>query len=316
VTILALLLLMAGPVIQLPGGEGGIGLDDLQYAPAARRLLVPAGRTGKLDLIDPADPAIVAIEAFTRSEPAKGHGSGATSADEGPAGIVFATDRDARKVVAIDLRKRAVVASAALGAAPDYVRWMAGPGEVWVTEPRSKRIECFSWRDGQFAPAGAIQVPDGPESLAADASRAYAHSWKGESYAIDLKTRKVEARFRNGCEAARGIAIDAPHALLFAGCAEGKVTSISLATLQPVGSAPAGKGVDIIAFAPGVRHLYAPGAEAATLTVLAVSESGVLRVLRTEPAAEDAHCVATDDAGNVWVCDPAHGRLLVFHDPR
>jgi DNA-binding beta-propeller fold protein YncE len=316
VAILALLLLTAARAIPLPGGEGGIGLDDLQYAPAARKVLVPAGRTGKLDLVDPAGSAIVAIGGFTQSGPAKGHGAGSTSADEGPAGIVFASDRDARRVVAVDLAKRAIVASAALGAAPDYVRWIAGVGEVWVTEPRSKTIECFLWRDGKLAPAGTVQVPDGPESLTADASRAYAHSWRGESYAIDLKTKKVTARFRNGCEAARGIAIDAPHGLLFAGCAEGKVTSVSLATLEAVGSAPAGKGVDIIAFAPGLRHLYAPGGEAATLSVIAVSESGDLRLLRTEPAAQDAHCVATDDAGNVWVCDPAHGRLLLFRDAR
>ncbi|HZR08768.1 MAG TPA: hypothetical protein VFA79_09325, partial [Myxococcales bacterium] len=152
----------------------------------------------------------------------------------------------------------------------------------------AKRIERFLWRARSFAPAGAIEVPDGPESLAADGTRAYTHSWKGESYAIDLERGEVVARFQNGCEGARGLALDAAHGLLFAGCAEGKVTSVSLATLQPVGSAPAGKGVDIIAFAPGLRHLYAPAGDAASLTVI---------------------------AGNAWVCDPAHGRLLVFRDP-
>jgi hypothetical protein len=187
---------------------------------------------------------------------------------------------------------------------------------VWVTEPRAKHIECFLWRARSFAAAGTIHVPDGPESLASDATRAYTHSWKGESYAIDLKQREIVARFQNGCEGARGIAIDAPHGLLFAGCAEGKVTSVSLATLQAAGSAPAGKGVDIIAFAPTLRRLYAPGGDAATLTVLSVAKNGALRVLRTEPAAAGAHCVAADDAGNAWVCDPAHGRLLVFHDAK
>jgi hypothetical protein len=315
VAILAVLLLTAARAIQLPGGESGIGLDDLQYAPVARKVLVPAGHTGILDLIDPATSGIVAIEGFTRSEPRKGHGAGTTSADEGPGGVVFATDRDTRKVMAVDLAKREVIASAALAATPDYVRFMGAIGEVWVTEPRAKRIERFFWRARSLAPAGAIEVPDGPESLAADATRAYTHSWKGESYAIDLKRGEVVARFQNGCEGARGIAIDAAHGLLFAGCAEGKVTSVSLATLQPVGSAPAGKGVDIIAFAPNLRRLYAPGGDAASLTVIAAAENGALRVLRTEPAAADAHCVAADDAGNAWVCDPAHGRLLLFHDP-
>ena len=314
--ILAVLVLTAARAIQLPGGEGGIGFDDLQYAPVARKLLVPAGRTGKLDLIAPGSSQIVAIEGFTRSEQSKGHDAGVTSADEGPGGIVFATDRDTRKVMAVDLASRKVVASSALGAGPDYVRFIAAISEVWVTEPREKRIERFAWRARSFAAAGTIEVPDGPESLAADATRAYTHSWKGESYAIDLKRGEIVARFQNGCAGARGIALDAAHGLLFAGCAEGKVTSISLATLQPAGSAPTGKGVDIIAFAPTLRRLYAPGADAATLTVIAAAEDGALRVLRTEPAAADAHCVAADDAGNVWVCDPAHGRLLVFRDPQ
>jgi DNA-binding beta-propeller fold protein YncE len=313
--ILALLLLTAGQAIQLPDGEAGIGLDDLQFAPAAHRLLVPAGRTGKLDVIDPATSGIVSVEGFSRSPPGKGHGAGTTSADEGPAGVVFATDRDARKVVAVDLASRAIVASAPLAAAPDYVRFIAAAGEVWVTEPRAKRIERFGWRGGQFASAGAIEVPDGPESLVADGARAYTHSWKGESYAIGLKDGRV-APFANGCEGARGIAIDAERGLLFAGCAEGKVTSISLSTLKPVGSAPTGKGVDIIAYAPKLRRLYAPAGEAATLTVVAVGDDGALRALRSEPAAPDAHCAATDGEATVWVCDPGHGRLLVFHDPK
>ena len=314
--ILALLLLTAAAAIQLPGGEGGIGLDDLRFAPEARRVLVPAGRTGRLDLIDPATSRIESIGGFSQSAPGRGHGAGSTSADEGPRGIVFATDRDARRVVAVDLAKRAAVASAVLGGGPDYVRWIAAIGEVWVTEPRAKRIERFEWRAGRLARAGEIPVPDGPESLAADGTRAYTHSWRGESYAIDLRRREVVARFRNGCEGARGIAIDPGRGLLFAGCAEGKVTSISLSTLEPLASAPAGKGVDIIAFAPKLRHLYAPGGDAATLTIVAVADDGGLRELRSEPAAADAHCVATDGEGRVWVCDPAHGRLLVFQDGR
>jgi hypothetical protein len=314
--ILAFVLLAAFSVVQLPSGEGGIGFDDLQFAPTARRLLAPAGRTGNLDVIDPATSQIVAIGGFTQSSPGRGHGAGTTSADEGPGGIVFATDRDARKVTAVDLAKRAIVASASLSAGPDYVRYIGAIGEVWVTQPRVKRIERFAWSGGKLARAGAIEVPDGPESLVADGAHAWTHSWKGESYQIDLSRREIVARFRNGCEGARGIALDAGHGLLFAGCEEGKVTAISLAALRVVGTAPAGKGIDIIAFAPKLRHLYAPGGDAGTLTTVEVNDDGTLRALRTEPAAPDAHCVASDGEGTVWVCDPGHGRLLVFHDAR
>jgi hypothetical protein len=37
-----------------PGGEGGIGFDDPTFSPTLHRVLVPGGRTGNLDLIDPA----------------------------------------------------------------------------------------------------------------------------------------------------------------------------------------------------------------------------------------------------------------------
>ena len=40
--------------IELPGGKPGIGFDDLQYSARLGRVLVPAGRSGTLDLIDPA----------------------------------------------------------------------------------------------------------------------------------------------------------------------------------------------------------------------------------------------------------------------
>lgn len=32
--------------VPMPGGEQGIGLDDLRYSPELGRLVVPAGRTG------------------------------------------------------------------------------------------------------------------------------------------------------------------------------------------------------------------------------------------------------------------------------
>src|SRR3569623_119935 len=40
--------------VELPAGKPGSGFDDLQYSPRLGRVLVPAGRSGNLDLIDPA----------------------------------------------------------------------------------------------------------------------------------------------------------------------------------------------------------------------------------------------------------------------
>src|SRR5512133_352968 len=76
--------------LALPGGDGGIGFDDLMFAPALHRVLVPAGRTGKLALVDPKTQKVdVAIDGFTsETKFGGGHGAGTTSADAG-GGFVF-----------------------------------------------------------------------------------------------------------------------------------------------------------------------------------------------------------------------------------
>jgi hypothetical protein len=50
------------------------------------------------------------------------------------------------------------------------------------------------------------------------------------------------------------------------------------------------------------------------MTVIAVSAGGKLSAVATVPTAKGAHCVAADDQGGAWVCDPDGGRLLVYQD--
>jgi len=38
-------------------------------------------------------------------------------------------------------------------------------------------------------------------------------------------------------------------------------------------------------------------------------------VLGSVGVASDSHCVAIDDIGHAYVCDPKHGSLLVVTDP-
>src|SRR6266849_4455432 len=121
--------------LALPGGEGGIGFDDMGFAPSIHKVLVPAGRSGNLDLIDPDTKQVTAIGGFSsRKSFGGGHGQGVTSADEGR-GILFATDRDAKQLIVIDPKTLSIIATAPLASGPDYVRYVAATNEVWVTEP-------------------------------------------------------------------------------------------------------------------------------------------------------------------------------------
>jgi DNA-binding beta-propeller fold protein YncE len=168
--------------ISFPGGDSGIGFDDLGLAPSLHRVLVPGGRTGKLMLIDPDTRKTEMISGFTQAtEYAGGHGEGITSADEGP-GAIFVTDRSSKRLNVVDGQSRKIVATTVLGAGPDYVRFVAETNEVWVTEPRAQGIEVFSLpASGTPRPAhsGFIEVPGGPESLVIGhlQKRAYANLW-------------------------------------------------------------------------------------------------------------------------------------------
>jgi hypothetical protein len=190
--------------------------------------------------------------------------------------------------------------------------------EVWVTEPGKKQIEYFALDGGKLVRRGAIAVPGGPESLAIDGvrGRAYTHTWDDATVVLDLAGHKELARWTNGCKASRGIALDARRGLLFVGCDEGKATALDVAHGgKQVGSADTGKGVDIIAYNPQLAHLYVPGGDSATLTILGVTAAGKLDVLGSVASAADAHCVAADDAGHAFVCAPSQGAVLVVNDP-
>jgi hypothetical protein len=56
---------LAQAAIEIPGGSAGIGFDGLRFSPASGKVLVPAGRTGALVLVDPATRGVTAINGFS-----------------------------------------------------------------------------------------------------------------------------------------------------------------------------------------------------------------------------------------------------------
>lgn len=307
-----------GETIAISHDNKGIGFDDLRYSPSLHRVLVPAGRTGAIVLIDPSNGQSTSIGGLaTETSYSSGHGEGTTSVDEGE-GALFAIDRTTKEVVIIDPVARRVTARAPLGSDPDYVRYVGPARELWVTEPDSERIEIFSISPKRDAltRVATIAIPGGPESLVIDAAGglAFTHLWSGTSVVIDLRSRKIAARWPNRCGGSRGIAYDERSHFLFAGCGEGKAVVMDAAHGGAVlATASAGSGVDIIDYDPVRRHLYLPGARSATLTIFSVGANGTLTALATKATAKGAHCVTTDGK-DAYVCDPDRGRLLVIRD--
>jgi len=60
--------LAASSTVTLPGGAAGIGVDDLRFAPSLGVVLVPAGRSGRLDLVDPKTANVTSISGFSEAK--------------------------------------------------------------------------------------------------------------------------------------------------------------------------------------------------------------------------------------------------------
>jgi hypothetical protein len=304
----------------LPGGEGGIGLDDLAFAPGLRQVVVPAGRTGRIVLIDPQSRKAREIAGFKSTPPGNGaHDAGPTSADEGK-GYLFATDRTSKRLEVIDPAKGTLVAGAPLAGSPDYVRYVALTNEVWVTEPDKDGIEIFTLSNAKPpvpAHAAFLAVPGGPESLVIDARAkvGYANLWKSSTVVIDLAGRKIVQTWPNGCQGSRGLALDAPHQRLFVGCAEGGADLLHTGYRGTIlDRFRFGNGTDIIAYNPTLSHLYVPASKTGQMAIVGVSREGMMKLLATADTAIGAHCAVADDQKQVWVCDPKGGRVLAVRD--
>ncbi|MHB2025376.1 MAG: YncE family protein [Elusimicrobiota bacterium] len=310
-------------VVRIPGAKGAIGLDDMLFTQGLGLIIVPAGRTGKIDFISPVARKIFSISGFPAAPGlSAAHGSGPTSVDEG-FGFLFATDRTNRKLYAINPKTLVRIVSASLAAGPDYVRVAAPTREVWVTEPAAHGIEIFSLNAGRgftrLIRSGFIKIPEGgPEALVIDVKRglAYTNVSGGMTAAIGIKSREIVSRWPNGCKHGEGLALDARRGFLIVACREGRAADLDLNRGgKIVSSIRSGRGIDIIACSPALGHAYLPGSASATMAFVAIARDGKLSLLGTVKTDRGAHCVAADNRGGAWVCDPRRGRMMVFQDP-
>jgi DNA-binding beta-propeller fold protein YncE len=320
-TLLAASAALAQPapiVIPIPGGEKGVGFDDLRYSSTLKRVVVPGANTGSIVLVRPGSWTLTQIGSLGEAkEYGGGHDDGITSADEGR-GFLFAADRTSQRLLVVDPKDARVVSGSRLAGGPDYVRWIEPTGEVWVTEPDKDRIEVFRLDGNPPRPVHVdfVEVSGGPESLVVDVarSRAYANLWKGKTVAIGLKNRSVVGEWPNGCQGSRGLALDEERGFVFVGCAEGAGVVLDVRGGRLLSRLATGNGIDIIDYSPSLGHLYLPGGKSGTLGIAEVGSTGALTLLAEVPIPTGSHCVAADASGHAYVCDPKGGRILVVPD--
>jgi len=303
----------------VPGGAGGVGFDDMRFSATLAQILVPAGRTGNVDLVDPSTEAITPIGGFSSAATYTGDMTfGVTSADEGN-DVIYATDRTAGTLSSIDPKRKVITATLTLAATPGYVRYVAPTNEVWVSEPGAKQIEIVALKaeDGGagLSHSASISVA-GAESLEVDAETGLAFTNTANStLAIDVTTRAVTGTWANGCTTAKGIAVDPGQHWILVACNEGKLVVISTQTGSMLGAVKLGAGIDRIAYDSSRVRAYVPSPAEASLAVIVLNQKGVPTLAGSVQATSDARCAATPGGGQVYVCSPAKGEVDFLYDP-
>jgi hypothetical protein len=320
--------------VALPGGAGGIGFDDMAFDVNSGQVIVPAGATGNLDLIDPTSLKVRAITGFSTAtpDPAGGHGDGTTSAIAYK-GLLFAIDRTNLKLDVVDPSAGAIIKSTALITAPDYIRYVPPTNELWVTEKGASQIEVFSLSHEpvpQPSSTTVISFTNGPEALVIDPTRGLAYTnfaKKGTTVTIDLKTHTVGDQWANGCTATRGMVLDEARGILFVACKEGKIVPLDVNNGGKQFSTMAfGGNLDFLGYNPGLAHLYIPSGASAIMAIVGVAAvqaaqpaptgqlSVTMTLLGTADTALGSKCVIADNHDGVWVCDPSNGQIFHIQD--
>ena len=306
--------------LPLPGGNGGlVVMDYIAYDAAHKRVWVPAGNTGSVDVVEVGTDKIVALEGFKTAEMERNGRKrvvGPSSATVGD-GVVFVGNRGDSSVCAFDAGSLARGPCVTLESMPDGLSFVASKKELWVTTPRDKSIVIIDASDpARLAVKEKVSFPGEPEGFAVDNKRGVFFTNledTDKTLVIDIATRKTVKTWLPACgeDGPKGLAVDLDKDLLMVACPDHvKVLDVKKDG-KLVGRIDTGAGVDNIDYVGATRRLYVGAARVGRLTVAQLQPDGKLTGVATVNTTEGArNGVATDD-GTVYLTDAQHGAVLV-----
>lgn len=312
----------AATVITLPGGPP-VGMDYLAFDRRTGRLWVPAGNTGRIDVIDTRSGLLHrSIERVATAK--RGDRTVGASAATVAGGVVWVGNRADATLCGYDSVSTIRQGCLALPSTPDGLQYVAATGEVWATMPREDSLALVDVKDPAVPRlAATVKLAGGPEGYAVDDGRGVFYTNledKDRTLAIDVRSHQVIADWSSGCgeKGPRGIALDAPGRRLFVACTNG-LRAFDLAHGNALtGSLDVPEGVDNIDLlpAPGSPRLFVASGKAGVLTVVTADAAGKLSVASTAPTAEGCRTVVVDAAGVAYLPDSKNGRLVVVRAAR
>ncbi|HVP20767.1 MAG TPA: hypothetical protein VMS73_02785 [Anaerolineaceae bacterium] len=328
-----------------------ISYDDFTYDSHLHRVIIPAGESGQVALIDPTNLQMQLISGFSQQvDPADPIIGASAAAVAG--GYLYGLDQKTMSIKTIELSTGNPIASTPVQAAPEYIRFISATGELWVTERKSNQIEIFSV-SADDPPAlqstRVISIPNGPQALVIDDQRGLAFTNRpnqGLTDVIQVMTHTVIAAWGNGCSSARGMAVDENEGYLIVACEEGKLVVMDINNDgYQVTSQNFGGELDSVAYNPNLHHVYLPSSASGLVAIFqlqtaqgapeptndpektpavsltippggteAMESRASLLLLGTADTDVKAKCVTADEYNDIWVCNPNNGQVFFIHD--
>jgi hypothetical protein len=306
--------------IALPGAApDGVLLDYLAVDRPHHRVWVPAGGTGRVNVIDTKTLEIQSIEKFPTAEverQGKKRTIGPSAATVGN-GFVYVGNRADSSVCAVDASTLARGGCVTIPASPDAVAYVASKREVWVTTPRTKSMYILDVSTPS-APklAGNFTLEGEPEGYAVDDTHGAFYTNledKDRTLRIDLKTRKVMSTWLPACGEGgpKGLAIEPAEQLLVVACPDHIEVLDAGKDGRVLSKLDTGAGVDNLDYLPSTRSVYVAAGRAATITIAHLDHKGALAQTGARATAKGARNAVVTDDGIAYVADGPEGKVLV-----
>jgi YVTN family beta-propeller protein len=259
------------------GGEGG--WDCLSIDAKARKLYVT--HASKIVVVDLAEDKIVGEIADTPGV------HGFAIAPE--LGRGFSSNGKESRVSVVDLKTWNTIAKVETGENPDGILFEPTQSEVYAFNGRGNSATVIDAKDNNVVTT--VQLTGKPEFAAIDmlGARIFCNiEDKSEVAVIDIKTHAAGTAWplAPGQEPS-GIAFDAVHHRLFAGCSNKFMVMLDSDTGKVVAKVPIGAGVDGCEFDETTQMAFASCGDG-TLTIAkeeALDKLTVVQTLKTEPGA-------------------------------
>ncbi len=238
------------------GGEGG--WDYLTVDAAAKRIYV--SRSTHVMVVDLEKGTLVGDIPDTQGV------HGVAIAPE--AGRGFVTDGRSDDVTMFELATLKVLGRVKTGKGPDATLYDPATKRVYALDGRSGDATVIDAAKGEVA--GTIALGGRPEAGVADgAGHVFVNlEDKSEIVAIDAAKMEVTAHWSIAPgEGPSGLALDAAHHVLFAGCHNQKVVMVDATSGKVITTLPIGNGVDACAFDPALACAFASNGDG-TMTVV------------------------------------------------